>query len=260
VAETATYIYCLVERSRKPAFAKTSMMPRGLPGSSAPELLELGKSLWAVAAEVPLKLYGPDRLEARLRDIEWVADIAVAHEAMVERVTAAKGASVVPMKLFTMFSSRERAVADLKARRRELADVLARIRGCAEWGVRILRAPARTAPPAASAAPASGTAFLAARKQARDRAIEDAVHAAEAAEKAFAGLSKVARASHRREAPQGATTPPLVDAAFLVKTASTARFHAAVRRQAASGRKAGIDLVLTGPWPAYNFVQQSAVS
>jgi Gas vesicle synthesis protein GvpL/GvpF len=107
---------------------------------------------------------------------------------------------------------------------------------------------------------ATGTAFLAARKQARDRAIDDALHAAAAAEKAFAALSKVARASHRREAPEGATTPPLIDAAFLVKTASTARFHAAVRRQSASGRRAGIDLVLTGPWPAYNFVQQSGVS
>jgi hypothetical protein len=260
VAETATYIYCLVERPRKPTLAP-ARLPPGLPGASRPELLDLGKSLWAVAADVPLDRYGADRLDAHLRDIEWVADIAVAHESMVEHFAAARGSAVVPMKLFTMFSSRARAVSDLTARRRELTAVLARIRGCVEWGVRITRRPPKPSRRAQAApAPASGTAFLAARKRARDQAREDAVSAADAAAVAFAALSKLARESYRREAPQGATTPPLVDAVFLVNTAATARFQAAVRRLASDGRKAGIDLVMTGPWPAYNFVQQQSES
>jgi Gas vesicle synthesis protein GvpL/GvpF len=233
-------------------------MPSGLPAATAPEPLQVTNSLWAIAADVPLDQYGPESLPDRLRDMTWVADIAVAHEAVVERVASAKGAAVVPMKLFTMFSSRDRALADLKARGKEIASIVRRIRGCAEWGVRITRRLAkggRSASPGRRAVPASGTAFLVAKKRARDEAQASALQAVKAADSAFLNLSKLARASHRREAPEGATTPPLVDAAFLVPTSAQARFRAAVRRHASRCRKAGADVILTGPWPAYNFVQ-----
>jgi hypothetical protein len=236
-------------------------MPSGVPAATPPEPVHVANSLWAIAADVPLDQYGPESLPDRLRDMTWVADIAVAHEAVVERVASAKGAAVVPMKIFTMFSSRDRALADLKARRKEIASIVRRIRGCAEWGVRVTRRlprAGRSASPNRRAAPASGTAFLVAKKRARDEAQESAIKAADAAESAFLNLSKLARASHRRNAPEGATTPPLVDAAFLVPTSAQAGFRAAVRRHASLCRKAGADVTLTGPWPAYNFVQEEA--
>ena len=99
--------------------------------------MPVSKQVWAVTAEIPLTRYGSEQLEARLRDINWVADIAVRHEAVVEYFAAGRGATVVPLKLFTMFSSRERAAADLASRRAEIAAVLKRIRGCQEWGVRV---------------------------------------------------------------------------------------------------------------------------
>jgi hypothetical protein len=253
--ETATYIYCLIESGRRPSLQRGARVPRGLPSATAPELVAIRPRLWAVAAQVPLTVYGPDRLEERLRDIDWVAAIAVAHESVVERFAALKGAAVVPMKLFTMFSSASRAQAELSARRREIDAVLKRIRGCREWGVRVTRtvAPAPAAPP--REAPRSGTAFLTAKKQARDAAREGRRRAADAAEATFASLTRLARDVHRREAPAGATTPPLVDAAFLVSDGRQARFKAAVRRAARLCRAADAALVLTGPWPAYNFVQ-----
>ena len=261
MADTATYIYCLVEQSRRPKVAQNRKTPAGLPGATHPELLEIGKSLWAIAADVPLKLYGPAHLEERLRDLEWVADIALAHESTVEHFARAKTAAVVPMKLFTMFSSRERAIDDLRARRPELTAVLTHIRGAAEWGVRIVRHPAAgRARTTSKPAHATGTEFLAARKREREQARAAVVKAAEAAETAFEQLSKLARSSRRRQPPEGATTPPLVDAAFLVKTSAAPRFRAAIKRQAALCRKAGAELILTGPWPAYNFVQQDGAS
>jgi hypothetical protein len=51
--------------------------------------------------------------------------------------------------------------------------------------------------------------------------------------------------------------PPLLDAAFLVPTGKRARFQAAARRLAQACARAGADLTLTGPWPAYNFVQHA---
>jgi hypothetical protein len=254
MAGTATYIYCLVESARKPAAAKA---PRGLPKASAPELLAMGRKLWAVAAEVPLAEYGTGPLEARLADINWVADIAIAHEAVVERFAAAKGAAVVPMKLFTMFSSQARAQSDLGLRRREIDAVLKRTRGCREWGVRVMREAVLPARPAVDDH-ASGTAFLTAKKRVRDEAQARVRRSAAAAEAAYAALAKLARDSHRHDPPANATTPPLVDAAFLVADSRQTQFKAAAKRAAKTCRAEGASLILTGPWPAYNFVTAAA--
>jgi hypothetical protein len=40
-----------------------------------------------------------------------------------------------------------------------------------------------------------------------------------------------------------------------VPVAQRARFRAAVKRLAAETQRAGAGTTLTGPWPAYNFVQ-----
>ena len=251
MADTATYIYCLVESPRKPSATK---VPRGLPAATVPEFIDIGRKLWAVSAEVPLSEYGAGQLDERLKDFNWVAGIAIAHEAVVERFASAKGTAVVPMKLFTMYSSRDRASDDLASRRREIDRVLKRIRGCREWGVRVTRAVATATQPKIDAT-SSGTAFLSAKKRVRDEARSRLQYASDAAEDTFVILAKLAREAHRREAPADATTPPLVDAAFLVSDARQARFKTAVKRAAKTCRDAGAALVLTGPWPAYNFVQ-----
>jgi hypothetical protein len=248
---TATYIYCLVESPRRPALPN---VPRGLKGATTPDLLDIDTSLWAVTSEVPLSSYSAERLEERLRDVTWVADIAVAHAAVVEYVASRKRMTVVPMKVLTMFSSRDRAVADLRARRGDLSALLKRIRGCQEWGVRVTRRPASRPRGLGSGKATTGTAFLAAKIRARDDVREDVLKGTAAAGTVFRTLSRLARLTRRRDAPENAATPPLLDAAFLVPTAKQARFRSAVKRLALSTRRAGADLRVTGPWPAYNFV------
>jgi Gas vesicle synthesis protein GvpL/GvpF len=251
---TATYVYCLAERSRPPSLTN---VPPGLPHGTHPELIEIKKGLWGVVSDVPLSVYGGERLKPRLTDLNWVADLALAHETVVEHFASRSGTSVVPMKLFTMFSSRARATADLAAQWPDIKPVLDRIRGCTEWGIRVMRqpVPARGAPARGAS---SGTAFLAAKKRERDAVRAGLVKAADAAEDAFESLAKLAREARRREAPETATSPPLVDAAFLVSDNRKERFRTAARRHAKSCRQAGADLILTGPWPAYNFVQQAS--
>jgi hypothetical protein len=145
----------------------------------------------------------------------------------------------------------------MKSRRADLIKVLERIAGCEEWSVRISRrAPVVPAGRSRASKAASGAAFLAAKKQARDDARETARAAAKAAHHAYAALTSIARAAQRRDdVPEGAVSPPLLDAAFLVPAGRRARFTAAARRLAAGGAKAGLEMTLTGPWPAYNFVQ-----
>jgi hypothetical protein len=47
----------------------------------------------------------------------------------------------------------------------------------------------------------------------------------------------------------------LLDAAFLVPVTRSSAFRSAIRQHARELRTAGVAMTLTGPWPAYNFIQ-----
>jgi hypothetical protein len=258
MSDTAIYVYCVVELES----TRLSGVPPGLPGATRPEPMDLGRGLLAVVADVPLARYGQDRIEAGLRDLTWVADIAVAHESVVEYVASRRGATVIPMKLFTLYLSRERAFEELAGSRRTLAAAIRRVRGCDEWGIRAMQsAPGRARPRQPIAASKSGAAFLAARKRARDDARDAAREAIDAAESAYDLLAPFSKAARRRtDVPPSAAAPPLLDAAFLVPAVRKAGFRAAAKRAATACRAAGVELTLTGPWPAYNFVQPAGPS
>ena len=251
----ATYVYCLVQSARKPSATRA---PSGLPGATSPAIEEIERPLWLVSARVPLANYGPEALEPALRDLDWVSRIAVAHEAVVEHFASRAGTPVIPMKLFTMFSTADRAVAAMRGRRRALERVFERVAGCEEWGVRVVRggpkATARSGP-----RPRTGTAFLTERKRARDASAEASAAAAAAADDVFSSLVDVARDGRRRtDDPPSGAAPPLLDAAFLVPSRTRSRFHAAAERAARLAARSGATMTLSGPWPPYNFVSEES--
>jgi hypothetical protein len=191
--------------------------------------------------------------------MDWVAAIAVAHEGVVEHFARLPRATVVPMKLFTMFSSSDRAIEDVRGRRADIQAIVKRIAGCEEWGVRMTRTAARsrTKRPVETKQ-ASGIAFLAAKKEARDVAREAVLAVTAAADHTFSSLAAIARDARRRDDVPEGVPPPLLDAAFLVPATRRSRFRAAVRRLARDTVKVGADVTLSGPWPAYNFVQSGS--
>ena len=250
----ATYLYCVVRSVSRPGAAN---VPPGVPGGGTPTVVTIDKGLWLVTASVPLDRYGSEPLEIVLRDLDAVGAIALAHEAVVEHFVRPPVASVIPMKLFTMFSTPARAQAEMRRQRSGLDAVFERIHGCEEWGVRVTRKPVREAGTRKLQA-SSGTAFLAARKAARDRSRSAARAAAEAADAAFDSLSAIAREGRRRgDEPAGVTTPVL-DAAFLVPARRRAKFRAAAARLAEQLEKSGGRMTLSGPWPPYHFVSGPA--
>ena len=131
---SAVYLYCVVSSARRPAVARA---PEGLAGATRPEAHEAGRGLWVIVAEAPLAEYGPGNLEPKLQDLDWVAATAVAHEAVVEHFSRLSTATVIPAKLFTLFSSLDKAIADVASRRASIARVMKRIAGSEEWGVRV---------------------------------------------------------------------------------------------------------------------------
>ena len=247
---TAVYVYCLVRRARTPQAADA---PAGLPGAGAPEVHPIDPGTWVVSAVVPLAVYGPEPLEEALRDLDRVGRIGLAHDRVVAHFLKQRGSTVVPMTLFTMFSTVARALADLRRRRRQITSAFDRIEGCEEWGVRVLTGAAQSSRRGRTDA-ATGAAFLAARKQARDESRARTEGATAAADAAYDSLAAYARERRRREALMAGARPPLLDAAFLVPTRRRAAFQAAVRKAAREVARAGAELTLTGPWPAYSFV------
>lgn len=254
----ATYVYCVTCARTAPACGRGSAT---LPGAGSPRALHVVDDLWLVVASAPLATYGADSIEPRLKDLDWVSRCAIAHEAVVER--AARAGPVVPMKLFTLFSSDERARAHVARSRKKLERLLGYVAGREEWGIRVSlderRAVGRRTAGARRAPAPSGTGFLLRRKAERDAArlaVEDAVREGEEIFSQLAGRAVDAR---RRTPVRGdGGTRVVLDAAFLVPAREARRFRATATRLAKQHGRDGLDLTLTGPWPPYNFVSGSA--
>jgi hypothetical protein len=257
----ATYLYCLVRSPQQPALDGA---PPGLPGLSPPRALDVGGGLWLIAASAPLAGYGGEEIQRRLADLSWVSDRALAHEAVVEHVADAGAGTVLPMKLFTLFASDQRARAHIAGSRERLDRGLDRVEGRVEWGVRIRLDDARAREVLAAEARQEGTAgsgkaFLLRKKLEQDATRELAARLRAEVDTAFAELAAEAAEAVRREpaAPPDAGGRLLLDAAFLVAGERGAAFEAAVERCAGRLAPRGCDLTLTGPWPPYNFVAEA---
>jgi hypothetical protein len=250
-AASVTYAYCVIASRAR---LKVAGLPAGVPGGDPPRAVAVREGVWLVAADVPLSVYGEPALRENLRDLDWVSGVAVGHEAVVEHFTRLRTATVLPMKLLTLFSSDEKATDELLRRRKPIDAAMRRIDGCEEWGVRVFALPARAAGRPPAAAPQTGAGFLAARKAARDAAKEDRTRALQTADRAYEVLAGRARAATQRPKGGPGSNPPLLEAAFLVPRASLLEFKAAAKEQAARCASAGAQMTVTGPWPAYNFV------
>jgi hypothetical protein len=255
---TLTYVYCLVAAKRRPS---ASRRPKGLAGLGPVRLLQVDKrSLWAVVADAPEKLYGEKAVNSGLRDLDWVSRAAVAHEAVVESFLGSS--AVLPMKLFTLFGSDQRALDYIDAERARIDAALDRVAGHDEWGVRVALDRAKAATGSASsrrrdAGADSGARYLLRKKAQRDATAELASHAREVVADLYDRLAAVASAARRRPAAEMPAdgSPLLLDAAFLVPRSRATRFSAAVRSQAKTLTPQGYGIALSGPWPPYSFMQ-----
>jgi hypothetical protein len=219
--------------------------------------LPLDDGLWLVVADAPLGRYDGPAIEGRLRDLAWVSRCALGHEAVVEHVS--RRGTVVPMKLFTLFHGDERALAHVQRGRRRLERILGRVAGRQEWGLRLLldeaRARRRATAPAAARRAGAGTRFLLGTEAQHGAVRRLAARGRREAARSFRALAREADVARRRDA---ASDPPgsrlLLDAAFLVRREAASRFRAAVREVRRRLGGEGYTVVLTGPWPPYNFV------
>ena len=250
-----TYVYCLVAADRRP---RVRAAVSGVPGAGPVRLLDVADCLFMAVSDVPADRYNESAISSGLSKIDWVSRVAVAHEAVVESFVSAM--AVLPMKLFTIFTSEDRAIAHMVAQRSRLAALVKRVAHHQEWGVRVAmdRARAVAAGSTKQAAGAvTGASYLAHKKAQRDASKELASRARETVAGLFDRLATRSRDAKRRAASEmpAQSGPLLLDAAFLVPRSHVARFRKSAAREAKALARQGYDLTLTGPWPPYTFVQ-----
>lgn len=240
-------------------------------GASAQSLGEHTLGLLPGVGDAPVRLIGADGLSAAVSTIDpGDATPSVANARAYARVVEALHAvrAVVPMR-FGCWVAEEAEVVDLlHTRGSEFTRVLHRLDGCVEMGVRLLTVcpgvaatgTSRSAEPARDASVyAPGTAYLTRRNAVyaeADRLREDVTAAAERVRSALAGRF----VQFRIEPPSGAWRPgtpalarhrSLVSVYFLVKRDALEPFRTAFHEFSSTEPGA---LLLSGPWPPYNFV------
>jgi hypothetical protein len=244
------YVYCAVAgRPSSRLLATLPSMPHGAP----PRALPLTDDIVLIASDVPAAEYRADAIEPRLSDLDWVASTGTAHHAVVDALGAKH--TVVPFRLFTLFTSEERALTILGRTTRAIGKSIERVRGKSEWVLRISKPDPARAEPARQvtrATPASGTAFLARKAAAKKAAVDVAARVRRDSRGAFAALDAIADQSSQRAIDQ--TPGLLLDAAFLVGRRQESAFKRALTASADGLLRDGCRVSLTGPWPPYSFV------
>lgn len=258
--KTAVYVFCVIASARRPRVAAKT---RTLPGLGPVRLLDIERGMWLAVADAPLSRYSEDAINRGLADLEWVSRAAVAHEAVIEVFVGET--AILPMKLFTIFTSDARALEHIASQRTRIASLAKRVANHQEWGVRLVLDRAAAERRSASAAEKrrsgstgpSGAAYLTRKKAQRDAVVELASRARDIVAGLYDRLEARSTLAKRRSASELPVKggPLLLDAAFLVPSARAASFKTLAAREARTLSKQGYALTVSGPWPPYTFVQ-----
>jgi len=253
----AKYVYCVVAAGQRPSL-------EGLMGVDPAFGLEVVThgGVSAVVSDVRLEEFGAEALKRNLEDLEWLERTALAHNAVLARALACE--AVVPLRLCTIFSD-EAHVREMVERERDyFLESLERLRGHAEWSVKVLADPrkieARERGPAltAGAEGAPGHEFFARKKN--ERLIRDEARAMveAAAQTTHARLREEAAAAVllRPQHPDVSrrSGEMVLNGAYLVERSRAAAFEAVTQELAERHRRISLDLEVSGPWAPYNFV------
>ena len=174
---------------------------------------------------------------------------AIEHEAVIERLMQTH--TVLPMRFPTVFSCREAVLGMMACRYDTFRADLHRLAGCVEFGIRVLWPAAENEPPV-EVTPlhgSSGRSYMQERYSQHKNRQARCERASQFGCKLDAALSVCARSKRLRSVAVGSLA---FDGAYLVEKDKQTDFHQAFMDARAS--ELGFKYLLSGPWPAYNFV------
>ena len=247
---TGLYVYCVVRGGAE--------IPAGLDGidrGHSPKAIR-HNGLAAVVSAVPLEDFTEERLRQHLSDMEWIERAARTHEQVLEAI--AEQATLIPMRLCSVYGN-ERGVLEMLMREAPaLTDALQHLEGKAEWGLKVF-APASdmTAEETAGTAD-SGTDYMRQRQSAREaKASAGQRHhevCVEIHERLAESVADAQSIPVQRPEVSGYDGQMLLNGVYLVEDDQRQAFLLTVEELQEEYAETGLELLPTGPWPAYNFV------
>ena len=258
--ETGIYVYGIIDRSE--------LVLEGIAGVAGgiPIRSHRCGPLAAVISDVPLSEFGQEALEAHLSDMSWLERNVRAHQAVLDAVLPLT--TLIPMKFGTVFYSIDSLDMLLTEQARGLAHVLEQLAGKREWGLKLYVDPAILVDHIATysermaelqaqiTGKSQGVAYFMARKLQEEAeaetervsfSIADEIHVSLAGHSVGACLNPLGP-------DQNEERRLLLSAAYLVAETDEPAFQGQIAALSAAHAGAGFTLVLSGPWPAYNFV------
>jgi hypothetical protein len=232
----------------------------GVDASRPVHLLTEG-AVAAAVSEVELKEFGEAQLREHLRDMNWVERVARAHETVLDQIRAQ--ATVIPMRMCTVYRSEAGVREMLRREAAALHQAIDHLEGKAEWGVKAFADPGRTAGAAPdeeedAADEVRGAAYMRRRRGEREQRENARQQLEEAVGEIHDRLCTLAGDGHvlppQRPEVSGHDGDMVLNGVYLVGDDDQERFHAEVQVLEAEFASLGLELELTGPWPAYNFV------
>lgn len=253
-----------------PATSDLSRAPQGL--DDAPLELCVDGELGAVTSRVDGERYAPDAIERATEDVEWLAPRAVAHDRVLTWMS--DHGPVVPLPIFSLFSSAQTVERMLRNRRAELDAALRRVAKGREYALRLYRIDTELAAIAAELSPrlarlqenaagaSPGQRYLLERKLDAERKNELQGIGSRIAREIMNALRPAAiETAETRVAQRAGRTGTegmlILDAAFLVAPTSLEEFQRTLTDLVTRHSARGFRFDFTGPWPPYHFVQQT---
>ncbi|MFD4543208.1 GvpL/GvpF family gas vesicle protein [Streptomyces bauhiniae] len=252
-AASLVYVYAVTRDDA--ALTGRAPLPAGL--GTAPRLLSAG-SVAALVRDVPEEDFGTEALTRQLDDLDRLEALARAHHDTIE--SAAAHATVLPLRMTTVYRDETRVREVLTDRADTFTRALDRLQGHVELGVKVFAEPEGVQDGPHSEAPdlpeaSPGRAYLQRRRDQRRRnryALGTAGPVAERTAR-LAAESARARVSHRVQQGALATSrgENIANDAYLVPATDVHRFRHAVRELSAPEQ--GVRVEVTGPWAPYSF-------
>jgi hypothetical protein len=224
--------------------------------------------LTALVSRVPRAEFGEEPLRRNLNDLAWLERVARAHESVLEQTL--DEATIVPLRLCTLYESQESVRQMLEREASSLRGALDQLTGRQEWSVKVLVDPDKLAEEARARSDKAealedelqgrgggGEYMLRRRLERHTREVADSL-ARELAEHVHARLAEraldaVVRSPQNPEL-SGHEGRMLLNAAYLVEAERAAELRDLVGELEAEQAGLGARVELSGPWPPYNFV------
>ena len=253
--ESVWYVYGVVVAHEAPPLAELTDADARQPLEAVTE-----GPLAAVVGRVPAEEFAENELRSHLNNMDWVETVARGHERVLDELC--RRTTVIPMRLCTVYKT-EGGIREMLLRESEaLLAALEHLDGKTEWGVKVFferprasRAPSRDA---ASSEKGSGAAYMDHRRLERDRArqLDEQVEAAVSEIHERLGSLSQESTLNPPQRPEVSAHPGemVLNGAYLIEHENETKFHAETDALQSRFASVGLEVVVTGPWPAYNFL------